>query len=156
MSRKSFMFPDMYSSFPTPPEAFAINSMKIRQQTNKKTIITTYMEFLGVCIASKNMQYHISRVCINSKIIPTLAVSPHWAPQHLKKVFSASWHVQHSPTLSHKLSQKVNYGNQPIIHLWQKRRTKQNRERIKNWAVSLVTLSQSWLLSPQSIILLEL
>ena len=59
------MFPDMYSSFPTPPEAFAINSMKIRQQTNKKTIITTYMEFLGACIASKNMQYHISRVCIN-------------------------------------------------------------------------------------------
>ena len=38
--------------------AFAINSMRVRQ-TNKqtKTIITTYVEFLGACLASKNTSY---------------------------------------------------------------------------------------------------
>ena len=39
-------------------ETFAINSMRARQ-TNKltKIIITTYIEFLGACQASKNTSY---------------------------------------------------------------------------------------------------
>ena len=148
MSRKSFLFPDMYSSFSTLLEAFAINLMRIRQQTNKKTIITTYMEFFGACIASKNIQCHISRVCINKKVIPTLAVSPHWALQHLKEVFSTFWHVQHSLTLSHKLSQKVNYGNQPTIHFWQKSKTKQRKHK-KLSSISCNPVTKLTIISPK-------
>ena len=39
-------------------EAFAINSMKVRQRNKQtKTIITTYVEFLWACLASKNTSY---------------------------------------------------------------------------------------------------
>ena len=44
-------------------EAFAINSIRVRQRNKQtKTTITTYVEFLGACLASKNTSY-IQSMC---------------------------------------------------------------------------------------------
>ena len=39
-------------------EAFAINSIRVRQRNKQtNTTITTYVEFLGACLTSKNKSY---------------------------------------------------------------------------------------------------
>lgn len=46
-------------------QAFTLNIMRVKQ-TNIKTIITTYKEFLATCIESKKQ--HVYRACINNNL----------------------------------------------------------------------------------------